>query len=670
MQTMTGRLCRKLLCALMAFSLVLVSAVPSDHAKLKARTSSLKTKQITVYVGKKKTIGIKNKNSKSKYTFTSKNKKIARVSAKGTVSGIKKGNTKVSVKQTDKKTKKKRTLGNVRVTVREKETDGKNPVTQSQSPSPSPNQAGQTPSPTPPVPSSNPASGVEIDFSDGNISMFSTEGEGVKIELSKDGYNDDSCLKATGRGNRNDWFGCGMALNLSKYIQPGKLYSIVCHVKCDRDAVIKVRSRNLGAGGFAFPTQVGDELNVKAGTWTEFNSVYASPDIINDGLRIYWDASNTADLYIDSLVIKETAGLDSTFKDTFSSIFGNVGTCNTYTQMRENKLFTTSLYNSVTMENEMKPQYILQNAKLLDTVPDGYTVPSGYLDDIYPQFDFSAIDNVINTAYEYGFRVRFHVLVWHSQTQPFFFKKDYDDTKGYVTSGVMDGRLEYYITNVMKHIYETPHGKDVVYAWDVVNEYFHNYDENGSKSMWNVIYYPSEKSASDRTNKPVYVKEAFTIAHRMLEQYGLQDSVSLFYNDYNTYEVADNIVEMINYVNEDGKVCDGVGMQSHLAVSYPTPAKIASTIDQFAKEGYEIQITELDVTDGNNPEKQAEYYVELIKMFVSKKKAGVNITGITFWGLCDSLSWRWQNRPLLFSAMFCPKDAFYKVIEAAQSAWK
>ena len=60
---------------------------------------------------------------------------------------------------------------------------------------------------------------------------------------------------------------------------------------------------------------------------------------------------------------------------------------------------------------------------------------------------------------------------------------------------------------------------------------------------------------------------------------------------------------MINYINEEKKICDGVGMQSHLDVDYPTPGmngKIASTIDAFAAQGYEIQITELDVTDYDN----------------------------------------------------------------------
>lgn len=85
--------------------------------------------------------------------------------------------------------------------------------------------------------------------------------------------------------------------------------------------------------------------------------------------------------------------------------------------------------------------------------------------------------------------------------------------------------------------------------------------------------------------------------------------------------------------------------------------KIASTIDAFAAQGYEIQITELDVTDYDNSGKQLQYYKDLFNMLVTKKKNGVNITGVTFWGLCDSNSWRRSGKPLLFSAVFSPETS-------------
>lgn len=70
----------------------------------------------------------------------------------------------------------------------------------------------------------------------------------------------------------------------------------------------------------------------------------------------------------------------------------------------------------------------------------------------------------------------------------------------------------------------------------------------------------------------------------------MRGRVKLFYNDYNTYLISDDIVSMIKFVNEGGKICDGVGMQSHLDVHWPDANYIGSTIDKFKNAGFEIQI--------------------------------------------------------------------------------
>lgn len=683
---------RKLVTAVLMFSMVISSVVGlnvTPSITTAAAKTKLLTKKISVDAGKKKTIKLKNKSSKNKYTYVSANKKIAKVSSKGKVTGVNAGTTKITVREIQKKTKKSRKLGQVKVTVNKKnanETKNNQKVTSSAVPTytvtasitPDTTIKGTTAplvsgNPTAVPASAAPTVNVEINFADGNISQFSAEGDGVKIALDTAGYDDGACLKATGRSQRNDWTGCGMALDVSKYLTAGRTYSITCQVKCVKEGSMTVRSiNNAGGGGFNWPSQVGESIDVKAGEWTKFSTVYASPDSIKGKVILYWDVSNTADMYIDNIVIKDVQVLDNTFKSLFTDVFGKIGTCNTYSQMKNNKSFTTALYNSVTMENETKPQSMLGGMQTSKTLPEGYVLPDNYKDSSYLVLDFKTIDQVIETAYEYGLSIRFHVLVWHSQTPSAFFKKSFDDKNGYVTKEVMDARLEYYVKNVIKHIYETPHGKDVVYCWDVANEYFHNYD-SGNKSMWNTIYYPAETSAENRTNKPEYIKKAFQFAYDELKTFNLDGTVKLFYNDYNTYEVSDDIITMINYINEDGKICDGVGMQSHLSVDYPQPGmtgKIAQTIDAFAAQGYEIQITELDVTDYKNTGKQTDYYTELMNMLVAKKKAGANITGLTFWGLCDTNSWRRDGKPLLFSAIFVPKDVYYKVIETVTKAWK
>ena len=114
---------RKVIAGLMVSALCIttLSSAGSDvEAKAKA---SLKTKKISVKVGKKKSILIKNKTKKHSYSFTSSNKQVAKVTSKGKVTGIKAGKATITVKEVLKKgkkkkgKKKKRTLGKVKVTV-------------------------------------------------------------------------------------------------------------------------------------------------------------------------------------------------------------------------------------------------------------------------------------------------------------------------------------------------------------------------------------------------------------------------------------------------------------------------------------------------------------------------------------------------------------------------
>lgn len=101
--------------ALAMAATLIVSSVPGTEAQA-AKKAKLSTKKLTVQVGKKKTIKIKNKAKKAKYTFKSKKASIAKVSKKGVVTGKKAGSTKITV--TEKNGKKKRKLGTVKVTVK------------------------------------------------------------------------------------------------------------------------------------------------------------------------------------------------------------------------------------------------------------------------------------------------------------------------------------------------------------------------------------------------------------------------------------------------------------------------------------------------------------------------------------------------------------------------
>ena len=92
------------------FCLLYTSSAVCNTAYAKAK-AKLSVKKITMEKGTKKNIVIKKKSKSCKYTFKSKNKKIAKVNAKGKVTAVKKGTTKITVKEKSKKTKKTRSLG-------------------------------------------------------------------------------------------------------------------------------------------------------------------------------------------------------------------------------------------------------------------------------------------------------------------------------------------------------------------------------------------------------------------------------------------------------------------------------------------------------------------------------------------------------------------------------
>lgn len=382
--------------------------------------------------------------------------------------------------------------------------------------------------------------------------------------------------------------------------------------------------------------------------------------------------------------------------ENYRNIFPNLGNCVSYAnpsqlQDEETLAFVKKHFNSITLENEMKPDAILSSSPTKISVEKakelGYVIPDNYAEAKVPKLNFDKIDKVLQIAYDNGLRMRAHTLLWHSQTPEWFFVKDYSGSTK-VSTSVMDARLEFYVRSVMTHVMEKEkeiagNAGSVVYAWDVVNEYLHRFYARGL--TWTSVY-------GDMGASPSYVKKAFEIAYDMLEQYEVQDSVTLFYNDFDTYFGVDNTIKLVEFINKDEKanICGGIGMQSHVDIKRPTIDEYSKALDAFMATGLEVQITELDFTinfdtDGSSPsynyknegetiDEQAEFVGDFMTM-VTKKQINRNknvspkgITGVTLWGLYDSISWRSKCQPLLFSTSINdPKPAFQAFLQASLS---
>lgn len=297
-------------------------------------------------------------------------------------------------------------------------------------------------------------------------------------------------------------------------------------------------------------------------------------------------------------------------------------------------------YNSMTAENAMKPDNMLDAAKC-QANPEKYKEA--------PVLDFDDADYYLAFAQANDIQVRWHTFVWYSQTPEWFFHEDYDVSKGYASREVMLKRMESYIRQVFEHCEKYYPG--VVYAADVVNEAFSDAND-GTLRQDNNLWY--QVVGED------YIYYAFLYAR----QYAPSD-VKLFYNDYNEY-IAGKSNGIYNLVKElmEEKLIDGIGMQSHLSVSYPNITTYRAALERYGQLGLEIQITELDVEiSSNTPEAlqtQADYYKQLMQMIVETDRTGkADITAVTLWGISDDVSWRSESYPLLYQSDLSLKSAFY-----------
>lgn len=377
-----------------------------------------------------------------------------------------------------------------------------------------------------------------------------------------------------------------------------------------------------------------------------------------------------------------------TILETYQGMFGYMGSCLSDEQLLDSTTldFVKKQFNSFTMENAMKPDHILSGYPEQVTKEQaealGYVVPAGYKDAVVPVLDFESVDRAMMIAKQNGLKMRAHTLVWHSQTPEWFFTTGYEGNET-TTPDIMDGRMEFYIRTVMKHVMDkekelTGEVGSIVYAWDVVNEYL-----NRSKTghTWATVYSGEEEL------KPSFVKKAFQIAYSVLEEYGAQNKVTLFSNDFDTYFHPDQVVSLVNFINqgEKAKICGGIGMQSHVDITRPTLEQYGAALDAFLATGLEVQITELDVTinfdhenetweyrnKGETDEQQAAFVRDFMKMVVKKQRElnktmnPKGITGITIWGLYDNVSWRSRCSPLLFkTGINDPKPSYTTFREA------
>jgi endo-1,4-beta-xylanase len=319
-------------------------------------------------------------------------------------------------------------------------------------------------------------------------------------------------------------------------------------------------------------------------------------------------------------------------------------------------------FNAITAENVMK-------AEVINPRPGIY--------------DFAAADAFVDYGRRHDMFVIGHTLVWHNQTPDWFF---HDKNGRPNTPAAQLERMRSYIATVAGRY------AGRVDAWDVVNEII---DENGAyrDTVWT-------RSVGDGDT---VVREAFRAAQRA------DPHAELYYNDFNTWrpEKRDGIVRMVKMLQDAGIRIDGIGMQGHWGLDYPSLHDIEAAIDAYAALGVKVMITELDVdvlpltkegqvigTVMAHPQFQlpefkryldpwpnglpdevqqqlATRYAELFALFHRKRDV---ISRVSVWGVHDGMSWKNDypvpgrtNYPLLFDRQWQPKPALDAVLAVPQT---
>ena len=119
---------------------------------------------------------------------------------------------------------------------------------------------------------------------------------------------------------------------------------------------------------------------------------------------------------------------------------------------------------------------------------------------------------------------------------------------------------------------------------------------------------------------------------------------------------------------------DGIGMQSHIGMSYPSIELYEEAFRKYDELGLEIHITELDIDQKSNSQENmldlAQRYQDVFSTYFKKLvNKGVNLTAVITWGISDSSSWI-GGYPNLFDTDYQAKDAFYAVADTDKEIQK
>ena len=321
-------------------------------------------------------------------------------------------------------------------------------------------------------------------------------------------------------------------------------------------------------------------------------------------------------------------------KDILGPYFRVGATVNTFDLQDETKkAFYLKNFNSLTCENEMKPDTILKAIEGSDVT-----------------VDLKNAETILKFAEENGIGLRGHTFVWHSQTPQKMFTGTPEES---------DARIESMIKQTFEQL-KTDYPELKLYAYDVCNEVFKNAGGGLRMQTNNYSDYSGYADLYGEDN-PAFIINAF----RWARQYAPAEC-KLYLNEYNEYmpQKTEDLCDLAKQIMKEGDYIDGIGMQSHLDALYPNNADYESAVKKFAALGLDIQITEIDVVNqmGGYESDQREKWSDIFRIALTYAD---NISSVTLW---QPISDQWRSylprqQQSLFKSNMEPVEAYYDILD-------
>lgn len=289
------------------------------------------------------------------------------------------------------------------------------------------------------------------------------------------------------------------------------------------------------------------------------------------------------------------------------------------------------------------------------------------------EFFFDDADKFVAFGQKNNMFIIGHCLIWHSQAPSWFFTdKDGKD----VSPEVLKERMRKHITTVVSRY------KGKIQGWDVVNEAIM---EDGSY----------RKSKFYEILGEEFIPLAFQYAHEA------DPDAELYYNDYNEWHKGkvETVVKLIADLKSRGLRIDGMGLQTHVGLDYPSIEEYEEALIAYTNAGVKVSSTELDISALPSPKKissniadtQAyekelnpytnglpaeataaweKRYLDFFNLFLKHKD---KVRRVTQWGVTDIDSWKNDfpikgrtDYPLLFDRNYQAKPIVKKLVNLAK----